>query len=165
MAVLRQISDHLSSMMASRTEIVDGICDVTGYQIKTGALHQIIGLLQAFKPVIISRTNRVMTQLPDAAHQPPPAQAEGQEAVAFLDPKTGSAIGAARKKQAEGSFVTGLVEIAKVHTIPLYTHPPRREWVKSTLEEKVILLLQHGCGERIPLLEEFEELLKGKNHV
>lgn len=112
------------------------------------------------------------------AHQPPPAQAEGQEAVGdgwlqdggllyrLTDgrrPENRDEINvtmADGSRSAESRTRRAGELLDRIRS----TTPPRREWVKSTLEEKVILLLQHGCGERIPLLEEFEELLKGKNH-
>jgi len=42
---LRQIADHLRVMLASATELHDGPGNVTGYQIKTGALHRILGVM------------------------------------------------------------------------------------------------------------------------
>lgn len=62
---VREISQAIASMMVSRTEIVDGLGDVHGYKIKTGALHRIIGLLSAAgHPVPIARTPNVTTELP-----------------------------------------------------------------------------------------------------
>jgi hypothetical protein len=55
-------------MMASRTELVDGLGDVHGYQIKTGALHRILGHLSAAgHPVVISRTANVSVSLPEVS--------------------------------------------------------------------------------------------------
>lgn len=51
---LAQIADDVRIMLASSTELVDGLGNVTGYQIKTGALHRIIGrLVCAGHPVTI----------------------------------------------------------------------------------------------------------------
>lgn len=44
---LQQIAENLRTMLASATELHDGIGDVHGYQIKTGALHRILGILSA----------------------------------------------------------------------------------------------------------------------
>jgi hypothetical protein len=52
--LLTQIADDVRIMLASSTELVDGLGNVTGYQIKTGALHRIIGrLVCAGHPVTI----------------------------------------------------------------------------------------------------------------
>lgn len=52
--LLAQIADDVRIMLASSTELVDGLGNVSGYQIKTGALHRIIGrLVCAGHPVSI----------------------------------------------------------------------------------------------------------------
>lgn len=40
---LKQIAASLNVMLGSAVALVDGIGDVVGYQIKTGALHRILG--------------------------------------------------------------------------------------------------------------------------
>jgi hypothetical protein len=67
-STIREISQAVASMMASRTELVDGLGDVHGYQIKTGALHRILGHLSAAgHPVVISRTANVSVSLPEVS--------------------------------------------------------------------------------------------------
>lgn len=53
---LEEVASLLRVLLASSTEIVDDGGDVVGYQIKTGALHRILGLLSAAgHPVTIPR--------------------------------------------------------------------------------------------------------------
>lgn len=51
---LQQIALKLNVMLSSSTELHDGIGDVVGYQIKTGALHAILGIMACVgRPVAI----------------------------------------------------------------------------------------------------------------
>lgn len=53
-------------MLASATELHDGLGDITGYQIKTGALHRILGVLSgAGHPVSIPTVPNKSVSLPD----------------------------------------------------------------------------------------------------
>lgn len=66
---LRQIGENLRVMLASSTELVDGAGNVAGYQIKTGALHRILGVLSAAgHPVHIPAAMRRSVMLGDSAN-------------------------------------------------------------------------------------------------
>jgi hypothetical protein len=63
---LKSIGNDLRVMLASSTELVDGIGDVVGYQIKTGALHRILGTLSAAGfPVTVPAVAHRTVQLPE----------------------------------------------------------------------------------------------------
>jgi hypothetical protein len=55
------------------------------------------------------------------------------------------------------------VDHSKTYETPLYTHPPKREWVGLTDKLKVILIKNAPNWTAIQLIEETELLLKDKN--
>lgn len=80
---LAQIADDIRIMLASSAELVDGLGDVTGYQIKTGAVHRIIGRLVCAGhpvriPAIAHRASHLCASAENPAKLPQnPAATEG----------------------------------------------------------------------------------------
>lgn len=69
---LPKIASEVRIMLGSATELFDGIGDIVGYQIKTGALHRILGLLSgAGHPVAIAAKNQSVA-LAASPHGVPP---------------------------------------------------------------------------------------------
>jgi hypothetical protein len=51
---LQQMASHLSAMLGSAIALVDGVGNVVGYQIKTGALHRVLGCMAGLShPVVV----------------------------------------------------------------------------------------------------------------
>lgn len=79
--VLPKIVNELRIMLGSATELSDGIGDIVGYQIKTGALHRILGLLSgAGHPVAIAAKHQSVAL--------PPSQQAGGVPAGFVNMKS-----------------------------------------------------------------------------
>lgn len=80
---LRQIGEKLTVMLASSTALVDGMGNVHGYKIKTGALHSILGILaSAGCPAVVPAVARREVELaasPSAQAAPARGAMTGEE--------------------------------------------------------------------------------------
>jgi hypothetical protein len=86
---------------------------------------------------------------------PPPLQAEPvEEPVAWMSPASESMIG----KTDENYHIITTSKKTANNSIPLYTHPPRREW-KSLTEEEI----DCWTPEIHPVIFAIEQALKEKN--
>lgn len=84
---LPKIASEVRIMLGSATELFDGIGDIVGYQIKTGALHRILGLLSgAGHPVAIAAKNQSVA-LAASPHGVPPQPSSIQQRAIYLHEK------------------------------------------------------------------------------